>query len=192
MLMSDQSSVRMRCCSDGLPGGTFSLAAPRMLCCAAPKKRDSAADESPSLSELRAIRAKRAKSVASGMLAPTEPEPASEAEPALVRCAAAAAAIPPCLGSQTRRHRALPVTQRSLARRPDAARAAVLQAESYSSASMISFYKCNTDPTGPYSRPATPDTVTDEYASLERRHARATEPRTVESYMSSEMVSFYR
>ena len=71
----------MRCCSDdGLPGGTFSLAAPRMLCCAAPKKRDSAADESPSLSELRAIRAKRAKSVASGMLAPTEPEPASGTE----------------------------------------------------------------------------------------------------------------
>ena len=59
---------------------------------------------------------------------------------------------------------------------------------------MISFYKCHTDPTGPYSRPATPDTVdlTEEYASLERRHARATEPRTVESYMSSEMVSFYQ
>ena len=163
-----------------------------MLCCAAPKKRDSAADESPSLSELRAIRAKRAKSVASGMLAPTEPEPASEAEPALVRCAAAA--ILHTLFSQTRRHirLMLPVTQRSLARRPDAARAAVLQAESYSSASMMSFYKCTTDPTGPYSRPATPDTVTEEYASLERRHARATEPRTVESYMSSEMVSFYQ
>ena len=161
-----------------------------MLCCAAPKKRDAAADESPSLSELRAIRAKRAKSVASGMLAPTEPEPASEAEPALVRCAAAA--IPPCPGSQTRRCHALPVTQRSLARRPDAARAAVLQAEMYSSGSMTSFYKCTTDPTGPYSRPATPDTVTEEYASLERRHARATEPRTVESYMSSDMVSFYQ
>jgi len=68
----------------------------------------------------------------------------------------------------------------------------VLQAESYSSASMMSFYKCTTDPTGPYSRPATPDTVTEEYASLERRHARATEPRTVESYMSSDMVSFYQ
>ena len=71
-------------------------------------------------------------------------------------------------------------------------RALLCQAASYSSASMMSFYKCTTDPTGPYSRPATPDTVTEEYASLERRHARATEPRTVESYMSSDMVSFYQ
>ena len=58
------------------------------------------------------LRAKRAKSVASGMLAPSEPEPASEAEPALVRCAA----ILHTLGSQTLHHirLVLPVTQSSL------------------------------------------------------------------------------